>query len=612
MKINSVRLENIGGFRTTEIELRENCLLVGENNSGKTSILRILDWVLNVADADLLHGRRPLSETEVKLLIPARATRNKARRIILNIAIPDGRVSRKYNAVAKIAELRIQFRSNGTYAMLGAPVRGEAPVSESRAVELLSQIQKSYCALYVAAARDPQSQIFQESLRKVILNQFKSEFLPQGRGLTSKARKMRNNTKGVCDAGKVEAAEVWSRTQEYLSGVFSPNASFDLDISVEALLEFLVDRISPMFSFGEHDIDKVPVDQLGAGTQSVLAMALTQLSMVEAQNKLLLLEEPEAFLHPSAQRMLAWQIFGSSEAKVLATTHSSYVLAEADPAEVVVMRDHVVHTARRVEDDQNAKDRYLLSTWVAGSMFDRSLLLVEGPGDLAFFESLRRRLEGVVSVSVLSRIRVAAVGGKASFGPWLRLLRRYRDPNSGNFAFNVLMCADSADAGPDVLRALQESKISLPAEVRDSIRSILDNVNPKNISQTDADAIASKTADINRLAESSAIPLHLMPVDLEYSITAGLSDERAAEFSSIYGWANVSTGGKLAARLGSKGGDGSPSSSPGSKAPHVRSEIASFMEWGELSPSLKDLVWRWLLPAFDEQTPSRPKELDYQ
>lgn len=64
MKINSIRLENIGGFQTAEIEINENRLLVGENNSGKTSILRILDWIINVADSDLLYGRRPLGEAE--------------------------------------------------------------------------------------------------------------------------------------------------------------------------------------------------------------------------------------------------------------------------------------------------------------------------------------------------------------------------------------------------------------------------------------------------------------------------------------------------------------------------------------------------------------------
>lgn len=541
--------------------------------------------------------------------MPARMTRNKARRILISVAIPDGRVSRKYNAVKKVAELRIQFRSGGTYATLRAPTRGEAPASEPRAVELLSRVQEGYCALYVAAARDPQSQIFKESLKDVILTQFKTEFLSPGPGLTAKARKMRRNVDGVREAAKIEAATVWENTQGYLNGVFAPNASFDLNVSVETLLDFLVDSVSPMFSFGEHDISKVPVDQLGAGAQSVLAMALTQLSMSEAENKLLLLEEPEAFLHPSAQRMLAWQVFKPSDTKVVATTHSSHVLAEADPSEVVVMRNHMVYPARGVEDSQNAKDRYQLSTWVSGCMFDRSLLLVEGPGDLAFFESLRRRLEGIVPVSILSRIRVAAVGGKASFGPWLRLLRRYRDSNSGNFAFNVLVCADSADAGPDVLRALRDSKISLPIEMRDSIRSILNDVDPKNIDQADAQVIARRTAEINNLAEANAIPLHFMPVDLEYSITSGLSDARATDFGGSNQLPDILTVGKLAARLGSKGGDGAPSDSPGAKAPYMRSKIADFLEWNELPSSLKNLIWRWLLPAFDEPSPARPREL---
>ena len=324
------------------------------------------------------------------------------------------------------------------------------------------------------------------------------------------------------------------------------------------MLEFMVSQVTPTFSFGEHDQNRVPVEQLGAGTQSVLAMALTQLSMANARRKLLLLEEPEAFLHPSAQRTLAWQILRPGQIQVIATTHSPMVLAEANPADVVVLRRHLIHPAHEVDASQDAKDQYQLSTWVSGSMFDRSLLLVEGPGDLAFFETLRRRLAEVIPVSVLSKVRVAAVGGKASFGPWLRLLRRYRDPSSGAMAFSALVCADSADAASDVLRALRESSITVPSELQKEIKSLVDGFSPAALSRTDAVTVAFRTRVANDAAVAAGVPVHFSAVDLEYTATAALSDSRAAAFASSVGLSSISAA-KLASKLGSKGGEGMPS-----------------------------------------------------
>src|SRR5699024_6558127 len=126
----------------------QDAVLIGENNSGKTSLLRILDWLFNEVDDSLLLGERGLSSDEEQLLLPARATRNRARRIYLRIHIPDGRSARKFSADSEgIAEVRIQFRRSDIYAKLGAPMRGENPDTESNALELLERLQENYACL---------------------------------------------------------------------------------------------------------------------------------------------------------------------------------------------------------------------------------------------------------------------------------------------------------------------------------------------------------------------------------------------------------------------------------------------------------------------------------
>lgn len=498
--------------------------------------------------------------------------------------------------------------------MLSNPKRGEKDESEERAIELLKTLQRSCCALYIGAARDARSEVFTNSLQAVLSRKFQESFRLEGQGRPRKeVSTIQQNIQNLKAHGENSAQSLWTEAKEHLQGVFSPLARFYLDIDAGQMADFLVKNVVPLFSFGEHDAEYVPVEQLGAGTQSVLTMALTQLSMNEAENRLLLLEEPEAFLHPSAQRTLAWQLFGYSgstaDVQMIATTHSSLVLAEASPDEIVVLRNHVIHPAQEVNDLQNEKDRYHLSGSAAGAMFDHSLLLVEGPGDVAFFETLRRKLEEVIPVTILSRMRVCDVGGKQSFGPWLRLLRRYRDPISGSLAYNILVCADSIDAGKDIAKAYRDSVGAMPIELKESIDNILRGVETKVISRKEAKDIAARTSQANSISRQKSLSIHFMPVDLEYAMTACLNKDRACELASKIGVKDVDTAASLAAKLGSKGSGLPASNSSGTKAPYIRAVIADFLEWHEIPADLKNLLWRWIEAACTNNSLPRPLEL---
>lgn len=71
--LRALTIEHLRGFDRAILPLaRENLLLVGPNNSGKTSLLRLLNWVLAEADQDLVEGNRILTEAERALLLPAR------------------------------------------------------------------------------------------------------------------------------------------------------------------------------------------------------------------------------------------------------------------------------------------------------------------------------------------------------------------------------------------------------------------------------------------------------------------------------------------------------------------------------------------------------------
>jgi len=51
LELRFIQVANLRGFRDATLPLSDGLtLLVGANNSGKTSVLRILNWILNEVD----------------------------------------------------------------------------------------------------------------------------------------------------------------------------------------------------------------------------------------------------------------------------------------------------------------------------------------------------------------------------------------------------------------------------------------------------------------------------------------------------------------------------------------------------------------------------------
>ena len=610
-QVESMRLENIGGFTVTEFGFKKSALLIGENNAGKTSILRILNWVFNELDGLLLEGHRVLTEDETALLQPARPTRSKARRIFLRVRIDHSRSAARYGAINGLSELRIQFRKNAVYATLEKPTRGEPTVSTAKAMELLIRTQDEYRVLYVPTGRDATSTAFVGTMRSLLKPIYEKQLIPEGRGsVTRELTTFRQSMKNISSTTERHAEAFWSHLSDNLYGGIIPSAKFEVDVSVSEMISWLVERTSLKFSMGDHDADRVELRSLGAGFQSLMWIALYVVQLDEARHRVLLLEEPEAFLHPSAQRLLARQLFLDENVTTVVTTHSPIVLAESPPDEVVVMRQHVAYEAAPVSDIQDAKDRFLLSSEANNALFDQSLLLVEGPGDVAYYEAMRRKLDGILPADALSRMRVVSVGGKERFAPWIRLLHRFTPKHSNEIPWSFLISTDSADAISATKRALRDGGVSVPVEVLTQMSGLPQSKESIRLTADEVSEIHDATRKINDLSQYRGAPIHLAPVDLEYVIFENLEHEQVKRFAELLDIElAVGTKEDLMGRLGSKGG--SKSNSP-LKAPYARALLAQEMEWPLVSIDIKDLLWRWAAPALSGRRLARPDCLKAQ
>jgi putative ATP-dependent endonuclease of OLD family len=166
----------------------------------------------------------------------------------------------------------------------------------------------------------------------------------------------------------------------------------------------------------------VPLDDWGSGTRNrtLILMALfraKQLSESEVSaskiTPVLVVEEPESFLHPAAQAEFGRVLHDLSEefrVQVIVTTHSPYLLSIDNPASNILLRRHIRYKQlQETECVETVGDNWMqpfslalglesdeFKPWKSLLLATASaVLLVEGDTDKAYFELIRNADHGM-------------------------------------------------------------------------------------------------------------------------------------------------------------------------------------------------------------------------
>lgn len=126
-------------------------------------------------------------------------------------------------------------------------------------------------------------------------------------------------------------------------------------------------------------------------------------AVMSLDHRIMMIDEPEAFLHPTLARLLARnlaEIARSRGATLLASTHSSSFLLGAidSAADVTLIRltyDGKTATTRVLGSDQvshMARSPLLRAARVLDALFAKAVVVVEGDSDRVFYEAVNARL----------------------------------------------------------------------------------------------------------------------------------------------------------------------------------------------------------------------------
>ncbi len=409
MKLTRLFIENFRGITNLDLELAETTVLIGENNTGKTSTLEALHTCMS---RGLTRRANPFSEYDFHLASND-CEPSTAPPITITLTFEESALDEWPEEIDQAFNNAVQLLDDGRKQLIfrvasryDLPTRDfavewtfldkeKSPLPTARQPKLVTDLQSLAPVFFLGAVRDAAHHFHAKS-------PFWSPFTknPQIDDETREEIESQIETlnQAILD-GHTPFETI--KTGIAKTGTLLPLAAQDL-VSIEAVPARIFDMLAKtQVKLACRTGARLPITQHGAGTQSLSILFLfesfLQSRLSEAYDEhsepILALEEPEAHLHPSAIRSL-WDTLSNLAGQKIIATHSGDLLA-AVPLKAIrrLARRNGQVRAYRVLDTtldrrEEEKVRYHIREKRGALMFARCWLFVEGETDFTVLPEL--------------------------------------------------------------------------------------------------------------------------------------------------------------------------------------------------------------------------------
>lgn len=431
MFLKTFQIENFRGIETLTLDLDRTTVLIGENNTGKTSVLEALFTCMN---RGLSRRATPFSEYDFHFATAA-AEPTDAPPLVLTLTFEESEkeewadeiVQAFPNAIQTLDDDRqcLTFRVTAQYDKATQDFavewsfldRAGNPLPTAKQPKLVADLQSLAPVFLLGAVRDASHHFHTKS-------SFWGSFTKNPQISDEKRQEIESQIEGI-NQSVLDSHKPFESVKDRIAqvGDLLSLSSKDL-VSIEAIPA----RISDMLARTQVKLTsqtgaRLPIAQHGAGTQSLSVLflfeAFLQSRLAEAYDKhsepILALEEPESHLHPSAIRALWPRLDGLTGQKIIAT-HSGDLLA-AVPLNAVrrlAKRNGKIEVFRvknsTLDTREFQKVTYHVKARRGALLFARCWLLVEGETEFTLLPELARLLGYDLDLAGVSCVEFAQCG----------------------------------------------------------------------------------------------------------------------------------------------------------------------------------------------------------
>ena len=458
-RIGLIQIENFRACQTISLPLDDFTPLVGQNNAGKSTILEALKWLLKpeaLAVSDFADATKPIVVTArvegiseaVLALIP-----ESKHRTAIQPCCPNGvlwiRVkaegSKKFTSeVWDPAKTDVEGNPTDWKPYpTGLPQAVTAILPEPLSIQAMKDVQKDFTSVAAGTAIKKLIEEIAAPVTKANTEEIESA-LKTINGLLTGVGGTRS--KALNDFDK-DASEVLKD--------FFPGLTLQLELPETKIKEFFKSGSLKVSEAGKQG--SMDFAQLGSGAQRAIEMALICYLAKAAANadancarKLLLIDEPELYLHPQGVRRIreALKELSVKGFQVVFSTHSPLMLDRANAAHTVIVRkEPLTGTTTQNPLQQAVKDAIADAQAQSQTLFELGnlaeiyfadrVVICEGKTDRRVLPLAYERFFG--RAPELDHIAFVSIGGCGNILGSLEVLRAMKIPSCAiadlDFAF---------------------------------------------------------------------------------------------------------------------------------------------------------------------------------
>ena len=431
MFVDQIEIKNFRGIRNLTLKLDETTVLIGENNTGKSTILAALEACLS---RNLTRRGGAFSDYDYHL--PERDSQpTEGDGIEITLWFGEKYVGEWRDEVIQALAGVIQARDDGTHSVVfrvrscyddaledfvtswdfidlvgNELVAAKAPTN-------LTALQQLAPVFYLSALRDsaqefrPRGQFWSPFVRSLKMDPDVRQDLERELAELNQKVLEANESFGAVEERLGNTAKLVALASGDAVGLeVIPSRVFDIMARTQVLLSSVTGA-------------RLPIGRHGEGTQSLAVICLfdaflnskLEEAYREHTSPILALEEPEAHLHPSATYSVAALLQDLPGQKIV-TSHSGDLVGACPITSLRrLRRKNGEITVHRLEDgvlyeDQIRKINHHIRSSRGSVLFARCWLLVEGQADRLVFEGCARVLGHDLSYEGISCIEHRHIG----------------------------------------------------------------------------------------------------------------------------------------------------------------------------------------------------------